>query len=186
MLSSQGRVLQLNAMKDVAIFGMIATGLSAGLYYLPDYFWLEQITAVHSAWLLNIIGVNGFAWTVDGRAYVNEFWIDRACTGIQVVAVFAGILVALPTVPWRKRLMALLAVAASVYLANILRIALEVWLLYRGILPWELAHYPTGLLLGIVSVTFLVVVADYFIPQIGDYIFAQLDKFLPAKKTRSN
>jgi exosortase/archaeosortase family protein len=184
MLPGQGKLLQLGAAKEAVTFLVIATGLSAGLYYLPDYFWLEQATAAHSAWLLNLIGIDGTAWTSGSRAFVNEFWIARECTGVQVVAVFTGIILALPTVAWRKRILAILAVTGSVYLANILRIALEIWLLYNGILPWELAHYPTGLALGVVSVTFLVIVADFFIPQIGDYIFTQLDRVLPKKSTR--
>jgi hypothetical protein len=44
-------------------------------------------------------------------------------------------------------------------------------------LPWSLAHYPTGLILGVFSVAFLIVVADYFIPEIGDLALSAIDGF---------
>jgi hypothetical protein len=67
-----------------------------------------------------------------------------------------------------------------VYLANIGRIVLEIWFLYSGLLPWSLAHYPTGLVLGVFAVAFLVVVADHFMPAIGDMTMSAIDGF---KKT---
>ncbi len=54
---------------------------------------------------------------------------------------------------------------------GLVRIALEIWLLYRGILPWKMAHGPVGVVLGIVSVMFLVLLADRFLPEIGDFVY---------------
>jgi exosortase/archaeosortase family protein len=99
------------------------------------------------------------------------------CTGVQVITIFLGVLVALPKVALKKRVLAFVAVAVSVYFANIGRIVLEIWLLYSGILPWSLAHYPTGLLLGIFSVAFLVIIVDQFIPEIGDMAYSALNGF---------
>jgi exosortase/archaeosortase family protein len=107
--------------------------------------------------------------------FLNEFEIQRMCTGVQVMAVFLGILVAVPKVALKKRILVFSVVAVSVHMANIGRIAFEIWLVYNGILPWSLVHYPTGLILGIFSVAFLIVAADYFIPQIGDMAFSLID-----------
>jgi exosortase/archaeosortase family protein len=117
---------------------------------------------------------------------VNEFEIERMCTGVQVIAVFAGILVPLPQVPWKRKLTAIASVAVLVFLANIARIALEVVLLYKGILPWSLAHYPTGLILGVFSVAFLVIVLDVFIPEIGDYAIGAIESFLPRRSSNAS
>jgi exosortase/archaeosortase family protein len=160
----------------------IAIALSLALYYLPNYFFLEKMTADNSAAVLNWIGIPAQSWVRDGRAFVNEFEIERMCTGVQVVAVFTGILVPFPQVPWKRKIAAISIVAVSVYLANIGRIALEVVLLYRGILPWSLAHYPTGLILGVFSVAFLVLVLDLFIPQIGDNAFKIMESLLQKRK----
>jgi exosortase/archaeosortase family protein len=161
----------------VARFVGIALVIAIGLYYLPDYFFLEKITAEHSAVLMAIMGMKATVWTQGGSVFLNEFEIERVCTGVQVIAVFLGILVALPKAAIKKRILALGVVAVSVYFANIARIAFEIWLLYSGILPWSLAHYPTGLILGVFSVAFLVVVADRFIPEVGDLAFSVLDGF---------
>ena len=164
--------------QSIVQYAAIATVLSFALYYLPDYFMLEKMTADHSAALLNWIGVPAASWVRDSRAFVNEFEIERMCTGIQVTAIFAGILAPFPKISWRRKAIAIGGVAILVYLANIGRIALEVLLLYRGILPWSLAHYPTGLILGVFSVALLVIILDLFIPEIGDYAIKAAEALL--------
>jgi len=153
----------------------ITSAIAITLYYLPNYFFYEKLTAEHSALLMGLIGIKATVWYEGNRVFLNEFEIQRMCTGIQVVTVFLGIIVAMPKVAIKKRLMAFGTVVVSVYLTNLGRIALEIWLLYNGILPWSLAHYPTGLILGVFAVAFLIVVADHFIPEIGDLAFSTMD-----------
>lgn len=152
--------------------------IAVALYYLPNYFFYEKLTAEHSAILMGIIGIKATVWYQGNQVFLNQFEIQRVCTGVQVIAVFLGILVAMPKVAIKKRILAFGVVAVSVYLANIGRIALEIWLLYNGILPWSLAHYPTGLILGVFAVAFLIIVADHFIPEIGDLAFSTFERFL--------
>ena len=173
-------------LRSVVQYVAIAAALSSAIYYLPDYFIIEKMTADHSAALLNWIGIPAASWVGDGRAFVNEFEIERMCTGVQVVAVFAGILVPFPKISWKRKAMAIGGVGILVYFANIGRIALEVLLLYRGILPWSLAHYPTGLILGVFSVAFLVVILDLFIPEIGDYAIRAVESLVPRRGGRTN
>ena len=155
----------------------VASTISIMLYYLPDYFFLEKITAEHSAVLMQLIGIKATVWTQGNTVFLNQFEVERMCTGVQVITVFLGILIALPKASIRKRILAFGVIAISVYLANVARIAFEIWLLYSGTLPWSLAHYPTGLILGVFSVAFLVVVADHFLPEVGDLAFSALDGF---------
>jgi len=168
-------------LRDLIVYLSVMAALSASFYYLPNYFILEKITADHSAVLLNWIGIPAVSRVMDGRAFVNEFEIERMCTGIQVTAIFAGILLPFPKIAWRRKAMAIASVTVLIYFANIGRIALEVWLLYAGILPWYLVHYPTGLILGIFSVAFLVIVLDHFIPEIGDYAFKAMGMLMPRR-----
>ena len=153
----------------------IASIIALVLYYLPNYYLYERIVAENSAAFMQLIGIKAMVWTQGQRVFLNEFEIQRMCTGIQVMTVFLGIIVAIPKVSLRKKLLAFSIVAVTVHIANVGRIALEIWLLYNGILPWSLAHYPTGLILGVFSVAFLIIVADYFIPEIGDLAFSLLD-----------
>lgn len=177
---------RLSRLRSILQYVTIAVALSAGLYYLPDYFILEKVTADSSAALLTLLGIHAKSWVEDGRAFVNEFEIERMCTGVQVITIFMGILVPLPGVHWKRKLTSIGSVAILVFLANIGRIALEVILLYSGILPWSLAHYPTGLILGVFSVAFLVIVLDRFIPEIGDYAIRTLESFLPNRSGTTN
>ena len=172
--------------RSILLYAVAAVALAAGLYYLPDYFMLEKITADSSAALLNLIGIPAESWVRDHRAFVNEFEIERMCTGVQVITVFVGILVPLRHVQWKRKLTAIASVVVLVFLANVARIALEVVLLYKGILPWSLAHYPTGLILGVFSVTFLVIVLDVFIPEIGDYAIGAIESFLPRRTSSAS
>ena len=166
---------QLQIALKTGRFLAIASGIAFLMYYLPNYYLYERLIAENSAALMQLIGVKSTIWTLGNRVFINEFEIERMCTGVQVMAVFLGIIVAVPKVALKKRILAFGLVVVSVHLANIGRIALEIWLVYNGILPWSLVHYPTGLLLGVFSVAFLIVAADYFIPQIGDLAFSLLN-----------
>ncbi len=162
---------------DLLRFAGIASAIALVLYYIPNYFFYEKLTAEHSAILMEMIGIKATVWFQGRRVFLNQFEIERMCTGVQVIAVFLGIIIAMPKAAFRKRIMAFGIVAVSVYFANIGRIAFEIWLLYNGILPWDLAHYPTGLILGVFAVAFLIVVADHFIPEIGDLALSTFDGF---------
>jgi exosortase/archaeosortase family protein len=158
-------------------FLAVASTIAIVLYYLPNYYMYKEVVAQNSQALMQAIGINGVTWSQGGKVFLNEFEIQRMCTGVQVIAVFLGIVVAVPKVDLKRRVMALSVVAVSVHFVNIGRIALEIWLLYSGILPWSLAHYPTGLILGVFSVAFLIVAADVFIPEIGDLAFSVVDAY---------
>jgi exosortase/archaeosortase family protein len=168
---------QRDQILNILRFLSISSTIAIILYYVPNYFFYEKLTAEHSAILMELLGMKATVWFEDGRVFLNQFEIQRMCTGVQVISVFLGMIIAIPRVSIRKRVFAFSIVAVSVYLANIGRIAFEIWLLYNGILPWSLAHYPTGLILGVFAVAFLIVVADQFIPEIGDLALSALDGF---------
>ncbi|HXX72185.1 MAG TPA: exosortase/archaeosortase family protein [Candidatus Acidoferrales bacterium] len=155
----------------------MTTAIALAVYYIPNYWFLENWTALHSAAVMNMVGMKASVWYQGTNVFVNQFEVERMCTGVQVIAVFLGIIAALPRTALKKKILAFGIIAVSVYLANIGRIVLEIWLLYSGLLPWSLAHYPTGLILGVFSVAFLVIVADHFMPAIGDIAMSALDGF---------
>jgi exosortase/archaeosortase family protein len=166
-----------SAAYEILRFLGITSSIALALYYIPNYWFLENLTAQHSALVMNMIGMKATVWYQGSEVFVNQFDVQRMCTGVQVVAVFLGIIVALPKTALKTKVLAFGIIASSVYLANIGRIVLEIWLLYSGTLPWSLAHYPTGLVLGVFAVAFLVVIADHFMPAIGDMALSALDGF---------
>jgi len=124
-------------------FLAVASTIAIVLYYLPNYYMYKEVVAQNSQTLMQAIGINGVTWSQGGKVFLNEFEIQRMCTGVQVIAVFLGIVVAVPKVDLKRRVMALSVVAVSVHFANVGRIALEIWLLYSGILPWS-SSLPDG------------------------------------------
>jgi len=162
---------------EVLRFLGVTSVIALAAYYIPNYWFLENWTAQQSAIVMNLVGMKASVWYQGTNVYVNQFEVERMCTGVQVIAVFLGIVVALPRTALKKKILAFGMITVSVYLANIGRIVLEIWLLYSGLLPWSLAHYPTGLILGVFAVAFLVVMADHFMPAIGDMAVTALDGF---------
>ncbi len=65
----------------------------------------------------------------------------------------------------------------SLYVANVIRVVLELWLLYAGILPWSLAHEPFGAVLSVISVALLLLIANHYIPEIGDFLVEAVEAF---------
>jgi exosortase/archaeosortase family protein len=111
---------------------------------------------------------------VSESVFLADIRIVKDCTGVQVLAVFFGLLVPVPNAPLKKKLLALAIVSAFLYGANILRIALEFSLLYFNLLPWVLAHYPLSLMLGVTGVFMLVFVTDHLLPEFGDFLFSSI------------
>ncbi len=165
---------RLNPHQRAMLYAIAAALIVLTIYYIPDYLFLERATADHAASLLNSLGAQVESNTIGGSAYLEDIRVVRDCTGIQVMAVFVGLLIPLPNAPWGKKLLAIATVVASVYVANVLRIALEFWLVFYGILPWSLAHYPLSLLLGVVGVAILVLVTDRMLPEFGTFLLRTL------------
>ncbi|MCJ7634473.1 hypothetical protein MUP77_19030 [Candidatus Bathyarchaeota archaeon] len=141
------------------------------IYYIPNYFFLEKATADHTAFLLNSFGMRVQMKVINENVFLANIKIVKDCTGVQVIAVFFGMLIPVPNAPLQKKLLTLVTVSTFLYIANILRIALEFCLVYNNVLPWFLAHYPLSLLLGIIGVVILVLVTNHLLPEFGDFLF---------------
>jgi exosortase/archaeosortase family protein len=140
------------------------------IYYLPNYLFLERVTADHAAFLLDSLGMSVHTKVISENVFLADIRIVKDCTGVQVIAVFFGMLLPIPNTSLKKKLLTLVIVSASLYVANVLRIALEFSLVYLNLLPWSLAHYPLSLLMGVIGVFILVLVTDHLLPEFGDFI----------------
>lgn len=167
------RSLEINDVspQSIVLFVILAISIALFVYYVPSYFFLERVMADQSAYLLSIIGLEVKVATNVDQVFIDEFRIVRDCTGIQVIAVFTGLLAPVPKASWKKKLLTLGALYGLLHAANIFRIVLEYWLVYNGILPWSLAHYPLSLVLGVIGVFILVLVTDRLMPEFGDFLF---------------
>ncbi len=159
-----------NVIKNLLIYVSAVLGITFFLYYIPDYFFLEQLTAFFSSWILNLVGVPLSYSSTSREAFVGPIRVVRECTGVQVISVMAGLILPIRESTWTRKIKVLLIVSVILLVMNFLRIALEIWLIYYGILPWSLAHYPLSLVLGIAGVYTLVLISDRVFPEFGDQI----------------
>lgn len=184
--------------KKLLLYLAIAIIVTVLVYFLPEPFFLAIPTAWSSAALLNVVAVPAtmvIDWA-QGAVFVNGlsfgYQIIRDCTGIQVIAVFAGLILPLPRGTWSRKALSLLVVSILLFVANVLRVVYEIWLVYWGVLPWELAHYPMSFVLGVVGVFVLCLVAIWLLPGFIEtfedflyYLFPPKPKANPGVKSNA-
>jgi exosortase/archaeosortase family protein len=162
--------------KNFLIYGVLSITIILVVYYVPNYFLLENSVANHSASLLSLLGINAPVQYVGDSVLIGNYAVIKDCTGIQVIAVFIGLILPLPKVSVKKKIMSLVLLSGIVYVANILRLILEYYLVSAGILPWSIAHYPLSLILGVFGVFLLVLVNDRIMPEFGEFVFSFTEK----------
>lgn len=171
MPSNKALETKNNPLRKIVPYIAAAATIILIIYYLPNYLFLEKATADHTAFLLNSLGMSVHTKVINEDVFLADIKIVKDCTGVQVIAVFVGLLIPIPKAPLRKKLLTLVVVSSLLYAANVLRIALEFSLVYLNVLPWFLAHYPLSLFLGIIGVFILVLVSDHLLPEFGDFLF---------------
>ena len=171
MPSSRKFETKTNPSRKIIPYIAFATIIILTTYYLPNYFFLEKATAGHTAFLLNSLGMSVQTKVINENVYLANIKIVKDCTGVQVIAVFLGLLIPIPNTPLKKKFLTLMILSTLLYAANVLRIALEFSLVYLNILPWSLAHYPLSFLLGIIGVLTLVLVTNHLLPEFGSFLF---------------
>ncbi len=172
---------------DLILYIVIAILVTVIVYFLPDIyfsFYLAIPTAYFSSIMLNGLGVPApfvVDWVQTG-VFVGNYQIIKDCTGVQVIAVFAGLIFPLPRGPWRRKGLSMVVVIAILFVANILRVVYEIWLVEMGILPWELAHYPMSFVLGVGGVFVLCLVAIWLLPGFIETFEDMLYYLFPPKE----
>jgi exosortase/archaeosortase family protein len=162
--------------KSIAIYGSLAIAITMLVYYVPSYYILKSSIASLSTTILSFLGYSAPIQHIQGHVILGPYEIAKDCTGIQVIAVFLGLILPLPKAPWKKKAYSLMVLSFLLYLSNLFRVVLEYWLVEAGILPWSIAHYPLSLIMGIIGVFFLVLINNLIIPEFGDYIFTSIRK----------
>jgi exosortase/archaeosortase family protein len=158
--------------KNFLIYGVLSITIILVVYYVPNYFLLETSVANHSAILLSLLGINAPVQYIGESVLIGNYAVIKDCTGIQVIAVFIGLILPLPKVSVKKKAISLILLSSIIYVSNIARLMLEYYLVTKGILPWSLAHYPLSLVLGVAGVFLLVIVNDRIMPEFGEYVFS--------------
>ena len=157
-----------------AIAGLIYFGIEG--FFLKD--WLIQITAQHSAYVLDLVignvEVSGYNIYHNGSYVVT---IVFACTAIQSMVVFVGMIVAILKVDFKKRTYGLLITVIPIYFLNLLRNALVGFLLAKRITDLNMAHNVIAKTGSLIAMIILLLIVIKIIPEIFNEIICLADLY---------
>ena len=152
-----------------------ASALAGFIYFIfeltPLAVWLREVVATHSGWLLNIFtgGV-----TVDGLFISYDeatIYIIFACTAVQSMVIFVGMILPLKNVGIQRRLIGLLITVLPVYFLNLVRNAMILYLVaVNGNEFFPMAHNVIGKGGSLIALVILLFIVIKMVPEVFDEI----------------
>lgn len=147
-----------------------------GVELTPLAPWLIDIVAAHSGWLLNIfignVETHGPGIWVGGVLTVN---IIFACTAMQSMVIFVGMILPLKNVSLNKKFYGLLATVVPVYFLNMIRNGLISYLLAEDITSFYIAHNVIGKGGSLIALVILLLIVIKIVPEVFDEIICLAD-----------
>ena len=184
------------------------TVVAGGIYFFVERVpilsgWLIQIVAEQSIWILNSFDIPTSLGNLDygdGSKYYRpasnneevqiaiegDEWrnpdsvsvtIVLACTALQSMIIFVGGVVCTKA-PVDRRFYAFLATVPAIYLLNLIRNAVVIWLTYEHVWGDETFFYAHGVLgkVGsLIALVFLAIAVFHFLPEMQDSILGVID-----------
>ena len=189
------------------------TVVAGGIYFFVERVpllsgWLIQVVAEQSIWILNSFDVPTSLGSLDygdGSKYYRpasehqevqisiegDEWrnpdsvsvtIVLACTALQSMIIFVGGVVCTKA-PADRRFYAFLATVPAIYLLNLIRNAVVIWLTYEHVWGDDTFFYAHGILgkIGsLIALIFLAIAVFHFLPEMQDSILGVID--LPTRQ----
>ena len=130
--------------------------------------WLREVVAVQSGWVLNIF---------TGDVTVNEIFIRYggtsimiifACTGVQSIVIFVGMILPLPKIGIKRKCYGLLVTVVPVYFLNLIRNALVTYLVGSDTTSFYMAHNVIGKGGSLLALVILLFIVAKILPEIFD------------------
>lgn len=168
-ISSLNWIVGASSIAGLIYFGVERSFLSTSLIYE---------VARESAWILDLIigkvtlgpvGVISTPILYDGTVIVS---IIFACTAVQSMVIFVGMILALPEVNIKKKIIGLLVTVLPVYILNLFRNALVAFLLVRNITDFNLAHNVIAKIGSLIALVVLLLIIVKIIPEVFDKILS--------------
>jgi len=157
-----------------AIAGIIYFGIEQT--FLAE--WLQQVVADQSAAVLNAIIGNAHIEPgttnilLDGHYAVT---IIFACTAIQAMVIFIGMIGALPKIDIKRRVIGLIITVVPIYILNLFRNAMVAFLVGRNITDFTIAHNVLSKIGALITLIVLLLIVIKIIPEIFDEIVSLTD-----------
>lgn len=168
----------LNWIAGAAAFaGLIYSGIELS----PIQMWLRETVASQSGMVLDIfvdnVAVDSIFISWES-ALINLIF---ACTAVQSMVLFVGIILPLPKVELKRKLIGLAITVIPVYLLNLVRNALVVFLTgFYGDEFFSIAHNVIAKILSLIALIILLFILIKLIPEVFDEISCLIE--LPKRK----
>jgi exosortase/archaeosortase family protein len=159
--------------------------------------WFERFTAETMSGLLNALGLSSSHGVENGLAYlslvggVRDVYVTiiRECTAIHVWGILVALILPLSKGSWRRKAAGLIFGGVLVFVMNVSRIFLTVYLTAYDVPPFtwyftnptvETYHYPISFIYGVIGVAILIVsISKWFLPELADTLISIPDGFKP-------
>lgn len=163
------------------------------LFMIIPSTWIEILTARISSETLNLLGFTSeyglrsrMVWmTLKGGAREVEVYIIRECTAFHVWGILMGLIVPLKLPDWARKTKAIIFGGTLVFLMNITRIMLTVYLTGYDVPPlsWfftnptvETYHYPVSFTYGVIGIMIVIsLINSYILPELGEFLLVLPD-----------
>jgi exosortase/archaeosortase family protein len=150
--------------------------------------WIELMTAQISSKTLNLLGLTSeygirynWVWmTLKGGARNVQVYIIRECTAFHVWGIILGLILPLQVQDWNRKFKAVIFGGSLVFLMNITRIMITVYLTGYDVPPFswfftnptvETYHYPVSFSYGVIGIAIVITLINaYILPELGDFL----------------
>jgi archaeosortase A (PGF-CTERM-specific) len=157
------------------IYFTIENGIIPGL---KD--WFIETVAAHSVDVLHLFGVN-VSRMQDLILFNNvPITIIFACTAIQSMVLFIGMIGAIPRVPLKRKALGLLVTVVPIYFLNLIRNAGVVYMVGSGMTSFEMAHNVIGKTGSLLALILLLFLTFKIVPELYEEIMGIIN--LPKRK----
>ena len=181
--------LSIKRNEHVSCLNWIAGGtfLAGIIYFLIDSSLfpilkdvLIEIVAANSTDLMNILGLSAQR---DGHYIIYEGTSIRiifACTAIQSMVLFIGMIGALAHVKLKRKIIAFAVTVIPIYFLNLIRNASVIFLVGSNLTSFEMAHNVIAKAGSLLALIILLFIVFRILPELYDEIICLVD--LPKRK----
>lgn len=158
-----------------------ASSIAGLIYFLfeltPLASWLIEVVAAQSAILLSIATGENVVLNGPFLSYkLAHIRIIFACTAVQSMVIFIGMMLPLPNVTWKRKTIGLLITVIPVYFLNLVRNALITYLVgIYGQGFFGIAHNYIGKGGSLIALIILLFIVIRIVPEVFDHILFLTD-----------
>ena len=174
--------LSIERNKNVSCLNWIAgaSGIAGLIYFVIERTFIADLLIKEVAWesasVLNLIVGNSYAngevIFLDGSYVVT---IIFACTAIQSMVIFVGMIGALPKIDIKRKIIGLLITVVPIYVLNLFRNALVTFLVGRNITDFNMAHNVISKAGSLAALVILLLIVVKIIPEVLNEILCLVD-----------